>query len=142
MGIAWQSLGLNEFQRLLARPFDHHRPRLAQLVWLFEDRHTLTAQLRDPAIQVSDAQRDVVLQLPTRTDQRRVALVRIPGQHHITELNPSPRATEHAFAIQRRPGAISAAWYLAVRFGHRHLAKTGPRRGVEVLLIPKLCAIR
>ena len=107
-----------------------------------KERDALAAQLRHPRVEIGHAQRDVVLQLPARTGQRGFALVRVPGQHHVAELDPGARRAEHPLAVERRPGAIGAARHLAVRLGRRRAGEARAHRRVQVLLIPEQRAQR
>src|ERR1700722_8142859 len=124
---------LDQLQRLLARPLDHRRARRAERIRLLQHHHSLGAQPRQPRIQIGNTQRDVVLQLPARTDQWRLALVRVPGQHHIAEFDPGARRAEHSLALECRPGAILTARHLAVSLGGRR-SEARTHRRVEVLL--------
>ena len=78
---------LDQLERLAARALDHHGARVAEPIRLLEEHHALAAQLGHPRVEIGDAQRDVVLQLPARAGQRRFALVRVPAQRHVAELD-------------------------------------------------------
>jgi len=54
---------LDQLQSLAARAFDHHRPRIAQLIYLGEEFHVLAPQLGHPGVQIRNAQPNVIVKL-------------------------------------------------------------------------------
>src|SRR5262245_47133118 len=87
-------LHLDQLDRFPARSLDHDRARVAERVGRLEERNLFRAQLGDPGIEVGDAERDVVVQLSARTDERHLALAHVPGEHHIAEGNGGRRHAE------------------------------------------------
>ncbi len=61
-----QLLHLHQLQRLSARPLNHHRARVAQLVSPLKKRHTLALQLGNPRVKISYAKRQMIVALPAR----------------------------------------------------------------------------
>src|SRR5262245_49586444 len=55
---------LDQLEGLAARPLDHHRARVSELVGLLEEAHALAFELRDPGIEVGDSECDVVVDVP------------------------------------------------------------------------------
>jgi hypothetical protein len=51
---------LDQLQCFAAGALDHHGARVAERVGLFEEPDALTAQLRDPGVEVGDAECDVI----------------------------------------------------------------------------------
>src|SRR5579872_5732323 len=66
---------LDQFDRLLARAFDHHRTGVAEPVRAVEEFDALAFQLVDPRVEVADAEPDMVLELAQRARQWFIALV-------------------------------------------------------------------
>src|SRR5262249_41287934 len=112
---------------------DHDGARIAERVGLLEEFDAFGAQFIDPGVEIADAQRYVVLQLPARPGEGPVALVGVPHHRYVAEFDTGPRRTEHPFEIERRPGAIGSAPGLVGSFSGR-IAR--PHRSIEMLLIP------
>src|SRR6185312_5475517 len=135
-------LDRDELDRFLARSLDHRGARVAERIGAVEQPDPLALELGDPGVEVRDPEADVVLLLAERADQRLAALVGVPSQHHVAELDPGARVAEHAFAVERRPAPVVAARHLAIRLAERRRGKAGADRGVEVLLVPEQRAER
>src|SRR6266403_2119983 len=76
---------LDQLQRLVARALDHYRARVTKRVGLLEEPHALAPQLGDPGIEIADAERDVIVQVPARAHEGRVALTHVRGKRHVAE---------------------------------------------------------
>src|ERR1700692_2669001 len=90
---------LDQLDRLAARAFDHHRAGGPELVGAFEEGDAFAPELLDPGIEIADAQSDMVLHLAAAAGERRLALVGVPRQYDVAELDPGPRRTEHPLAV-------------------------------------------
>src|SRR5205809_1841215 len=122
---------LDELDRLAARAFDHDRAGVAEPVGLLEKGDAFVAQLADPGVEIADAEPDMVLHLATAAGKRLVALVHVPGQHDVAELDAGARRAEHAFAVERRPGTVGAALHPAIIFAQLGVGKALPHRPIE-----------
>src|SRR5688572_9171754 len=80
VSVTGASLNLNQLDRLTARAFDHYGAGFAEWVGRLQDHHTFAAQFHEPCVEIADAQRNVIVELPARGRERRIALVRVPGQ--------------------------------------------------------------
>src|SRR5204863_7383773 len=132
----------DEFDGFAAWAFDHDGAGLSEPIGPFKKRDALAAQFADPSIEVGDAQSDMVLHLASARGERLVGVVRVPGQHDIAEFDAGARATEHAFAVERGPGAVGAARDAAIAFVEVRVGKTLTHRRVQVLLVPEQGAER
>ena len=121
-------LDLDQLDRFAARAFDHHRARVAERVGLFEERDAFAAQLGDPGVEIGDAERDVIVQLPARAGERLLAL----AQYQVNATSPNSTAAlgvrNMPSRFERRPGPIGAARDLAVGLGPRRAAGRAPAR--------------
>src|SRR5262249_36975071 len=100
---------LDELQRLAARALHHGRARIAGAVGLFEEAHALVAKLRDPRVEVPNAERDVIVEVAARARERRVVLPHVAGQRDVAEHDRGRRRAEHALSLEGRPGALGPA---------------------------------
>ena len=112
-------LDLHQLDRFPAGPSIMTARVSPSAVGLLQERDALGAQLGDPGVEIGDAERDVVVQLPARGRERRVALAHVPRQHDVAEGDGGGRRAEHALARERRPGAVGSALDLAVLLGAR-----------------------
>src|SRR4029077_16305686 len=78
-------LYLDQFQCLAAWAFDHHGTRLPKFVRLFEELDALFAQLRDPGVEVADAEGNMIRQVSAGANERLIPLTLIPIQRHVIE---------------------------------------------------------
>src|SRR5205085_9948215 len=93
----------------VARALDHHRARVAKLVGPLEEPDALAPQLGDPRIEVGDAERDVIVQVPARAHEGRVALWHVRGKRYVTEHDGGRRRAEHPVPFEGRPAPLRAA---------------------------------
>src|SRR5215831_20903335 len=109
---------LDELQRLAARALDHDRARVAEGVRLLEEAHALLAELRDPPVEIADAERDVIVEVAARARERRVVLPHVAGQRDVPEHHCGRRCAKHSLSLERRPGALASARHTAAALRH------------------------
>src|SRR5204863_1375356 len=132
----------DEFDGFAAWAFDHDGAGLSEPIGPFEKRDALAAQFADPGIEIGDAQSEMVLHLASARGERLVALVHVPGQHDIAEFDAGARRAEHAFAVERRAGAVGAALDWAIILAQPGIGKALAHRRVQVLFVPEQRADR
>src|SRR6202011_4019896 len=108
---------LDQLDRLAARTFDHGGTRVAEPVRALQESDALAAQLGDPGIEIGDAERDVIVEVAARADQRLVALAHVPGQRHVADGDGGGRDAERSLGLEPRPAAISPARDRAIGLG-------------------------
>src|SRR5947209_12137735 len=126
----------DEFDGFAAWAFDHDGAGLSEPMGPFKKRDALAAQFADPGIEIGDAESEMVLHLAAARGERLVALVHVPGQHDIAEFDAGARATEHAFAGDRRPGAVGAALDASTSFDEVRAGRALTHQRGKVLLVP------
>src|SRR5579883_737166 len=134
--LAAGSANLDELDRFAAWTLDHQGARRPEPIDRLEEFDLLACQLVGPGVEILDGQRDMILQLPARGDQRLVALVGVPHHRHVAEFDAGAGRAEHPFAIERGPSAVGTARRSAVGSDHRGRRITGPHRRMEMFLIP------
>src|SRR5262245_25827871 len=87
-------LDLDELDRFAARSFDHDRAGVAERVGRRKERNPFRPQLGDPGIEVGDPERDVVVELSARADERLLVLAHVPGEHYVAEGDGGGRHAE------------------------------------------------
>src|SRR5262249_55433525 len=106
---------------------------------LFEKGDALATQLGDPGVEISDAERNVIIHVSPWAREWLIALPHVPQERHVAEHDRSRRRAAHALRVERRESAIGAALHLTGSLGQgRGTGAPREYRRVEMLLVPEL----
>src|SRR5207237_7690854 len=93
----------------------------------------------EPRIAGGDAERDVIVQVPARAHEGRVARWHVRGKRYVTEHDGGRRRAEHPEPFEGRPAPLRTAGNPAGGLAHWRLAGApGEHRRVEMPLVPEL----